>query len=178
MEFGMDVKEIEAVGKSLSKIGAKSGQKVAGALTASQAKEFWRGPVKRLISSEARKRAPASGLKGKAVWRKGPYKYEGKHGLFRLKAAAVQAGPFKSGVGSYFSLGGRKTKFGPYAGVVGKFATFNVRRRPGGKAVKEAARPWLIDAINASGRRAGSAYVKLIENAIQTEIDKGVRRAA
>ena len=185
MNLGMETKEIEAVGKSLSKIASRSGsgqqQLSAPGLSKQQTRQFWRGPVKSLIAGEAAKRGPASGKKGRAVWTKHAggtrYSYEGKHGIFRLKSA-IQAQAFRSGTGSFFSLGGKRTKFGPYVGVVGKFATFGVRRRPGGKSVKGAPYPWLIDAINASGGKVGAAYVRLIEEAIQTEIDKGVRQAA
>lgn len=178
--MSMETKEIEAVGKSLSKIASRQGGKVAGSLSNQQAQQFWRGPARSLIAGEAAKRGPASGKKGKAVWTKHAsgkhYIYLGKHGIFRQKQA-IQAAAFKSGTGSYFSLGGKRTKFGDYVGVVGKFATFGVRRRPGGKSVKVAPYPWLIDAINASGGKVGDAYVRLIEEAIQTEIDKGVRKA-
>ena len=182
-EVGMsfDVKEIDAVGKSLSKIGARSGRQVQGALTAAQAKSFWRGPAKKLVAREAVRRAPRSKLTGKAVWTRGKggkkRSYVGKHGAFKLQSS-VQSSPFGTGTGSYFSLGGKRTKFGPYIGVVGKFPTFGARRAAGGGSVKVAPNPWLIDAINASSGRIGAAYVRLIEEAIQTEIDKGVRRAA
>ena len=177
MKLSFDISDLEPrLTNALDKIASKTGEKgKPGHLTSQQGKAFWRGVVKPMVAKEAVLRAPSSGRKGVAIWKKGPYSYKGRHGALKL-VGSVRAQPFKSATGAYYPLGGGKTELSKYVGIVGKFATWNVRRTKGGKAIKLEARPWLLDAIDVVGEKAGEKYVKLLEKVIQAEIEKGLRR--
>ena len=165
----IDMEDFERLGATLDKMA----QQLAGPVAPKQMRDYWKA-IGSDVQTEAAGRAPRSGRTGKTQWSKGSYTYPGKRGIFKTKTA-VKVKPWRNGMGVWFNLGGGKSKFGPYINVVGKFATFNVRRKASG-TVKLEARPWLIDAINAVGPKAGKGYVKLLQKAMETEIQRGQRK--
>ena len=198
MEMSIELSEFEpGLTKALDKIAAKSGDKQVGMITSAQAKALWRA-IRVPVAKEAIRRAPASGKKGEYLWTAGGGKwYPAKHGAFKTMTA-YRVSPWKSGEGAWFSLGGGRSKYGTMTNVIGKFRTFGCKPskssgsslvatlhkyeaanpwyRTKRKAAKGQEYPWLLDAVRAVGPFAGRQYVKLLEKAIQVEIEKGVRR--
>ena len=128
-----DFTELSKLSKQMDKI-AKQGLPKGG-LSRGQLIRIWRA-VGQQIGRVAMANAPSSGLTGVSRWTSGTsgktYSYEGKHGDLK-RALAYKVKPFRSGEGVRVIIGSSKDSRDQLVGLVGKFATHNVRPTGGGK---------------------------------------------
>lgn len=155
MSVEFDVRAPIKFSKALERAAAKG--LTGGGLGVAQMKSVWRQSSKEIIRAAA-PAAPVSGRSGPVTWRSRGYSYTGKHGDIG-RQIGYGGKPFRSGLGVRVAIGGirsaRQSERKKLAGLVGNFATHNVRRRAGGRARVGPRRDWLGEAnIRTAGRQA------------------------
>lgn len=147
------------------------------ALSLAQMKAVWRHGGKEIVRL-SRATAPVSGRKGPVVWRHKGFSYEGKHGDIG-RAIGYSVSPYRSGKGVRVGIGPLTRRAGPrkrLAGIVGRFATFNVRRTPGRGAKVGPRRDWVGDAARRLGMRQARTLVEAHHRAAKATVDKEAER--
>ena len=161
----LDLKELEAFERACHKIGKEGALKPPGKggaivskggtneLSGAGIQKVFRQTAK-IAAGKAAKTAPASGRKDWYTWRKskrvggGSYEYEGKHGDLSLKST-YKPKIFRNRTGMYLQTGaGKPTPRKQLQIIVSKFAGFDVRRTPGGRATKGSRPNWIQKAID------------------------------
>ena len=123
----------------------------------------------------AAQHAPASGLKGVSRWTSGTsgkiYSYVGQHGDLK-KSLAYKVKPFRSGEGVRVIIGSSKDSRDQLQGLVGKFATHNVRPTGGGKGTAKVGprRDFLGKANVMTMKSQAKILVETYNRALQVEL--------
>lgn len=136
----------------------------------------------KVAAAKAAAYAPKSGSKEWYNWTKGRHSYKGKHGDLGLKSTYATR-IWRRGGGFFLQAGGRRrsTVGGNQERrtvqvIVSKFAGFNVRRTPGGKATKGQKNNWIQKAIDETAKHMTKKAVVAFESAtadvLITEIKK------
>lgn len=179
----LDTSEFDAFSAKCREIGRKGvvatpdGQRALKRTNANQV--LTRGI--NLVKREAVATAPRSAETGISVWSKDGHRYEGLHGDLR-KQRNYTSRKFKRSLGFVVSAGGKKDSRQKLAGLVSKFAGFDVRRRPGGGASKGTPRIWTQRAADkvapVIAKGVVSAYVEATEIVLSEAIKQKSRRQA